>query len=98
MPAFRAGVLLEILVQAGESVPIGTPIAVIGEQGEKYDPAALGVTAKAEARPLPPQAAPAEPARQQEKSSARLRPPLRPRPTPAPAPAPAEPQSRGTAA
>src|SRR5512143_1959658 len=43
VPAFRSGVLLDILVQAGESVPIGTPVAVVGEQGEKYDPAALGV-------------------------------------------------------
>lgn len=43
VPAFRSGVLLDILVQAGESVPIGTPVAVVGEQGEKYDPKALGV-------------------------------------------------------
>lgn len=46
VPAFRGGVLLDILVPAGESVPIGTPVAVIGEQGEKYDPAALGVAGR----------------------------------------------------
>ncbi|MCU0510530.1 MAG: hypothetical protein MUC34_19590, partial [Anaerolineae bacterium] len=54
---------------AGESVPIGTAVAVIGEQGEKYDPAALGVSGKA-AAPAP--AAPAQAAEvpaQQAKSS-----------------------------
>jgi len=53
VPAFRAGVLHRILVPAGESVPIGVPIAVIGEAGEQIDLAALGVTkaeAKAEAK------------------------------------------------
>ena len=49
VPAFRAGVLHRILVPAGESVPIGVPIAVIGEAGEQIDLAALGVT-KAEAK------------------------------------------------
>jgi pyruvate dehydrogenase E2 component (dihydrolipoamide acetyltransferase) len=44
VPAFRSGVLHKILVPAGESVPIGTPIAVIGEAGEQVDLAALGVT------------------------------------------------------
>lgn len=43
VPAFRSGALLEVLVPAGESVPIGTPIGVIGEVGEKFDPATLGL-------------------------------------------------------
>lgn len=47
VPAFRAGVLLEILVEAGESVPIGTPVGVIGEAGEKVDPASLGLAGQA---------------------------------------------------
>jgi len=47
VPAFRAGVLLEILVEAGESVPIGTPVGVIGEAGEKVDLASLGVAGEA---------------------------------------------------
>lgn len=47
VPAFRAGVLLEILVEAGESVPIGTPVGVIGETGEKVDPASLGLAGQA---------------------------------------------------
>jgi pyruvate dehydrogenase E2 component (dihydrolipoamide acetyltransferase) len=70
VPAFRSGVLLEILVQAGESVPIGTPVAVVGEQGEKYDLKAMGVEGKG--GPQAPQAAApeAEPVpAQQEKSS-----------------------------
>ena len=37
VPAFRSGVLLEMLVAAGESVPIGTPIGIIGEAGEQVD-------------------------------------------------------------
>ena len=49
VPTFRAGVLHRILVPAGESVPIGVPIAVIGEAGEQIDLAALGVT-KAEVK------------------------------------------------
>ncbi|MCU0508914.1 MAG: E3 binding domain-containing protein, partial [Anaerolineae bacterium] len=55
-------------------MPIGTAVAVIGEQGEKYDPAALGVSGKgaAPAAPTPAPATPAEAAEvpaQQEKSS-----------------------------
>src|SRR5512137_1359508 len=67
VPAFRAGVLHKILVPAGESVPIGVPIAVIGEAGEQIDLAALGVTkaepkaavgAEAKAQAVPVAAAP----------------------------------------
>jgi len=47
VPAFRTGVLLEILVKAGESVPIGTPVGVIGEAGEKVDLASLGLAGQA---------------------------------------------------
>jgi len=47
VPAFRAGVLLEILVEAGESVPIGTPVGVIGEAGEKVDLDSLGLDGQA---------------------------------------------------
>ncbi len=69
VPAFRAGVLLDILVQAGESVPIGTPVAVVGEEGEKYDPAALGVKGGG-GQAAAPAAPPAQPVpAQQEKSS-----------------------------
>jgi len=56
VPAFRSGTLLEILTEAGESVPIGTPIGVIGEAGEKVDRAALGLGgagAAAEKAPAP---------------------------------------------
>ena len=52
VPAFRSGVLLEVLTPAGESVPIGTPIGVIGEAGEQVNRAALGLGgAKAKAAP-----------------------------------------------
>ena len=47
VPAFRSGVLLKILVAAGESVPIGTPIAAIGEAGETFE---SGAEVKAEAK------------------------------------------------
>ncbi len=46
VPAFRGGVLLQILVEAGESALIGAPIGVIGAEGEKFDPAALGLSPK----------------------------------------------------
>ena len=57
VPSFRSGVLLRILVDAGTSVPIGTPIAVIGNEGEAVDMAALGLSETA-----PTAAAPAAPA------------------------------------
>jgi pyruvate dehydrogenase E2 component (dihydrolipoyllysine-residue acetyltransferase) len=53
VPAFRSGVLLKILVEAGTSVPIGAPIAVIGGAGETVDLAALGL-AEAAAAPAAP--------------------------------------------
>src|SRR5690242_21393057 len=51
IPSPYDGVLLEILVQSGETVPIGTPVARIGEPGA--GPAAGGGT------PAPAAAAPA---------------------------------------
>ena len=53
VPAFRSGVLLKILVEAGTSVPIGAPIAVIGSAGETVDLAALGLTGAAAAPAAP---------------------------------------------
>ncbi len=47
VPAFRSGVLYAILAEAGTSVPIGKPIAVIGNPGETVDLAALGLAASA---------------------------------------------------
>src|SRR6478735_2130944 len=54
IPSPYDGVLLEILVAAGETVPVGTPLARIGEKGT-----AGGATASA---PAVAQAAPAAPA------------------------------------
>lgn len=54
VPAFRSGVLLQVLVPAGESVPIGMPIGVIGEAGEAVDLVALGVQPAAPTAPKPP--------------------------------------------
>lgn len=54
--AYTTGTLLEHLVDAGDWVPIGAPIAVVGQEGEDYDLAALGVEgaeAEAEAQPEP---------------------------------------------
>jgi pyruvate dehydrogenase E2 component (dihydrolipoamide acetyltransferase) len=57
VPSFRSGVLLRILVDAGTSVPIGTPIAVIGNEGEAVDMAALGLSETAPAAAAPTEAA-----------------------------------------
>jgi 2-oxoglutarate dehydrogenase E2 component (dihydrolipoamide succinyltransferase) len=54
IPSPHDGVLVEILVQAGETVPVGTPLARIGEPG------AAAATPAAAAAPAP--AAPAAPA------------------------------------
>jgi pyruvate dehydrogenase E2 component (dihydrolipoamide acetyltransferase) len=88
VPAFRGGVLLDILVPAGESVPIGTPVAVIGEAGEKYDPKAMGVSGKTAPAAEAPKSA--EPPAQQEKSSPATG-PAATAPTASPAAAPAAP-------
>lgn len=61
--AYVSGTILELLVEAGDWVPIGAPIAVVGEAGESYDLAALGVEtaeapAKEEAAEPAPQAQP----------------------------------------
>lgn len=45
--AFTGGVLLEHLVDVEDWVPIGAPICIIGEAGEEYDKAALGIREKA---------------------------------------------------
>jgi pyruvate dehydrogenase E2 component (dihydrolipoamide acetyltransferase) len=57
VPAFRSGTLLRILVEAGTSVPIGTPIAVIGNEGEAVDMAALGLGETAPAAGAPTEVA-----------------------------------------
>ena len=41
--SFKAGILRQVLVEAGTSVPVGRPIAVIGTADEAIDLAALGV-------------------------------------------------------
>ncbi len=87
VPAFRSGVLLDILVQAGESVPIGTPVAVVGEEGEKYDPKALGVAGQS--APAAPAGAPV-PAQQEKSSPATDAAATAPTTPPAASPAPAE--------
>ncbi len=46
--AFVEGTMLQHLVTAGDWVPIGAPIAVVGAAGETVDLAALGVSAPAQ--------------------------------------------------
>ena len=53
VPSPAAGVVLEIMVPAGETVPVGTPLAVIGVAGELPAPAP-GEPAAAAAPPPPP--------------------------------------------
>jgi pyruvate dehydrogenase E2 component (dihydrolipoamide acetyltransferase) len=75
--AFDEGVLLKRLIADGASVPVGTPIAIIGKAGE--DTAALEAEAKARAGGAKPAAKAAAPA-----------PAAKAAPAPAPAPAPAK--------
>ncbi len=44
--AFVSGTILDLLAHEGDWVPVGAAIAVVGEPGESYDLAALGVEAK----------------------------------------------------
>lgn len=76
IPATDAGVLTQILVQANETVPVGTPIAIIGNG--KATAAAKPAEAKAEAKPAveakpeekPVEARKAEPAPQEQQAPA----------------------------
>ena len=76
IPAPVAGTLLEIRVQEGQTVPINTVVALIGEAGEATGATPPAADAKP-AEPAPPAAAAAPPA------------PAPPAAAPAPAPAPA---------
>lgn len=49
MEAFDEGVLAEILVQAGEKVPVGTALGILAEEGDDVSPAASTATADASA-------------------------------------------------
>ena len=49
----ESGHLLRILVAAGESVDLGTPIAVLGDEGEQIDEALLKNTSQTSAAPEP---------------------------------------------
>ncbi|HEY65226.1 MAG TPA: 2-oxo acid dehydrogenase subunit E2 [Caldilineae bacterium] len=64
VPALRSGVLRAVLVEEGQMVPVGQPIAVIGAPDEEIDLEALGVTEaapEAEAREVEEAAAPTPP-------------------------------------
>src|SRR5258706_441746 len=61
IPSPYDGVLLEILVESGATVPIGTPIARIGEPGAAAGTAATGPAPATQAGAAPP-AAPTPPA------------------------------------
>jgi pyruvate dehydrogenase E2 component (dihydrolipoamide acetyltransferase) len=67
MQALGNGVLRKILIQEGESAPLGQLIAIIGEPDEDIS----ALTAKADAAPAPKAAAPAEPAKESNESEAK---------------------------
>ncbi len=58
--AYAEGTILKLLVNEGDNVPIGAPIAVVGKAGEPVDLAALGVAVGA-AEAAPPAKAAAQP-------------------------------------
>jgi pyruvate dehydrogenase E2 component (dihydrolipoamide acetyltransferase) len=62
---FKTGVLRELLVEAGSTIPVGEPIAVIGNADEEIDLAAFGLeTAAPDARPQAAEAEETPPARE----------------------------------
>ncbi|PKW19290.1 pyruvate dehydrogenase complex dihydrolipoamide acetyltransferase [Saccharopolyspora spinosa] len=81
LEAYDDGVLEKILVEAGATVPIGTPIAILGD----------GSGAAAEAAPAPAPAAAGAPAAAEAPAPAE---PAAPAPAPAAAAAPAEPGAK----
>ncbi len=44
---FQQGTLLELLASEGDWVPVGAPIAIVGEAGEDFDKSALGLETEA---------------------------------------------------
>ncbi len=58
IPSPYDGVMLEILVQSGQTVPVGTPVARIGELGAAVPAAAPAAPAPAAAQPAQPGASP----------------------------------------
>src|SRR6185503_11642434 len=70
IPAPSAGVLSEILVKEGETVPINTVVAVINGGAAKAAPAAEPAGEAAAAKPEPPPAAPAAPVEEKAASPA----------------------------
>jgi 2-oxoglutarate dehydrogenase E2 component (dihydrolipoamide succinyltransferase) len=85
VPSPAGGVLTEILVPEGETVDVGTKLAVIG------DAAGAGAPAPAEAAPAAEPAAEPEPEPQAEAPAAAASPPPPPPPPPPAPPAPAAP-------
>jgi pyruvate dehydrogenase E2 component (dihydrolipoamide acetyltransferase) len=59
--AFVSGTVLSLLVNEGDWVPIGAPIAVVGQPGESVDLAALGIAQVAQEGGQPAQAPAAPP-------------------------------------
>jgi pyruvate dehydrogenase E2 component (dihydrolipoamide acetyltransferase) len=75
--AYVEGTVLELLAEVGDWIPIGAPIMVVGEKGESYDLAALGVEVAKKEK----EAAPAA------KAASTATPTAPSAPAPAPAPA-----------
>jgi 2-oxoglutarate dehydrogenase E2 component (dihydrolipoamide succinyltransferase) len=106
VPSPAAGVLQEILVPAGETVAVGTPLAIILGPGEAAAPAPAAAAEPIATEPAPPPA-PAAPAPVPEPAPAPAAPaplpepvpaPAAPAPLPEPAPAPAAPVAAAPAA
>jgi pyruvate dehydrogenase E2 component (dihydrolipoamide acetyltransferase) len=86
--SFDAGVVLALVAQEGEALPLGAPIAVLGQQGEDPAAALAGRGATAAAPPSPPKSAEAK-AEAEAQVDRQATAAEAPKPAPAPAPAPA---------
>jgi len=92
VPSPAAGTILEILVNEGDTVSVGTPLVVIGAEGEEPAPTEEAPAEEAPAEAAPAEAAPVEAAPVEEKPAEEA--PVEaaaPAAEEKPAPAPAEP-------
>ncbi|HLT38182.1 MAG TPA: dihydrolipoamide acetyltransferase family protein [Enhygromyxa sp.] len=90
--SFDAGHVLALVASEGETLPLGAPIAVLGQQGEDPAPALASFGGKPSTPPAPPEAraeVEAEVDRQTTAAEAPASPVTAPRPAAAPAPKPA---------
>ncbi|MBN8220230.1 MAG: dihydrolipoamide succinyltransferase, partial [Spirochaetes bacterium] len=59
LEAYDAGVVLKLIANKGDKLPVGAPVAVIGQPGENFDALLSGISPAAKPQTAVPAVAPA---------------------------------------